>query len=327
MSGLLGSHGVRVETLGTLRAEPLWLLLAALCSLGVFIAVAGPALGRRRLNLGQRLDRLDPATWDLAPDASPGIAEQLLPLVADLRQMGRRVLRVLGFSAPGDLGQEVAQLGETPASFWREKAKLVLFLELLALVANVLADQVLDVYHGSWPPLVWLVAGGVGFFLPDLALQERIRRRRAVIQAELPVLVDLLSIGVGAPGGIQQAVFEVTPYLSAELAGEWRRMLRQVETNRQSFEAALRELAGRMQLTDLDQLVDRLIAAHTRGQPVAEVLAQLSATLRERRLQEATAAGNRASERMFLPVVAGIFLPLLVVIVAPAMSLLLGLVP
>jgi hypothetical protein len=33
MSGLLGAHGVRTEAIGMLLAEPLWLLLAALCSL------------------------------------------------------------------------------------------------------------------------------------------------------------------------------------------------------------------------------------------------------------------------------------------------------
>jgi hypothetical protein len=56
-------------------------------------------------------------------------------------------------------------------------------------------------------------------------------------------------------------------------------------------------------------------------------VAQLAVTLRERRLQEAVAEGNRASERMFLPVVGFIFMPLLALVVVPALSVLFNLVP
>ena len=69
-----------------------------------------------------------------------------------------------------------------------------------------------------------------------------------------------------------------------------------------------------------------MIAAYQRGQALEANLVQLSETLRERRLHEVTAAGGRATERMFLPLVLFVIVPLLVLVIAPAAASLFGLV-
>ena len=85
------------------------------------------------------------------------------------------------------------------------------------------------------------------------------------------------------------------------------------------------ELAARNGLRDLDVLVGHLIVAYERGQGLETNLVQLSETLREQRLQELTAEGGRATGTMFLPVVFLVYLPLLVVVMAPVAATLAGL--
>jgi hypothetical protein len=71
--------------------------------------------------------------------------------------------------------------------------------------------------------------------------------------------------------------------------------------------------------------VELLVAAYTSGTSVAPRLRLLSATWRQDRLHALQADAGRAGETMFLPVVAGVLLPLMVLVVAPGAAAFVGL--
>ncbi len=303
--------------------QPVFLLLAATCGLGVFVLVAGPALGAARPDLVVRLRRLDPDVWWAEPEvASPGAF--LRPLGEDAARMAGRVLGSLGLIPPRELGRALQQAESSLRvhEFYFEKVLTALGLQAVLLVSNVAFERLGLMQVGIWPLWVWLGVGALGFVWPDLDIRRRAQVHQARLRAELPTLVDLLAVAVSTGRGVEDAVADVTPFLGGPLGREWARLQQQLV---RGLSTALHELTERTGLPEMENLTGHLVAAYQRGQALEDNLIQLAETLREQQLHEVTAAGGRATERMFLPLVFFVVLPLLVLVIAPAAATLLGL--
>jgi tight adherence protein C len=302
-----------------------FLVLAVMCGAGVFLAVAGPSIGIARPNLVVRLRRLDPDAWwdEPAPELDAGAFFR--PLGEDTARLAGRVLGSLGLIPPHDLPRALAQAESSMQvhEFYFEKVLTALVLQAVALVANVAFERLGLTHIGIWPLWLWLGLGVLGFVWPDLEIRRRARRYRTRVRAELPTLVDLLAVAVSTGRGIEDAVVDVTPFLAGPLGREWGRVEQHLI---RGLPAALEEVATRTSIPEMDTLTGYLVAAYQRGQSLEGNLVQLSETLRERRLHEVTAAGGRATERMFLPLVLFVIVPLLLLVIAPAAASLFGLV-
>jgi Flp pilus assembly protein TadB len=306
-----------------LQHKPLYLLLAATLSLGVFLMVAGPSLRRSRVDVATRLRRLDPDVWrlELAQSLqSRSFEGGLRPILRDAGRLWERLLQALHLEGPSSLQRrlQVAAPGESVTSFYVEKLKLAFLLVALLLVVNFFVDLA-DVVQGPLPPLLWLAMAVLGFVLPDLALADRLRRRRNQILSELPILADLLSAATSAGYVVQQSVVEVNGCLNGELAREWQHLCDLLEQQHLGLPEALGQLKHRNAVAELDMLADQLIAGHVRGQALGEPLAAFSMSLRTRYQQDVIAAGGRATERMALPVWVFIFIPLVALVVVPTL--------
>jgi pilus assembly protein TadC len=302
-----------------LQHQPLNLVFVGALSLGLFLMVAGPALRRSRVDMATRLRRLDPDAWrlELAQSLqSSSLEGGLRPVLRDAERLWERVLGSLHLEGPSSLQRrlQVVAPNETPASFYLEKVKLAFFFIALLLVVNLLGDLA-GIVQGPLPLLGWLTAAGVGFVLPDLALADRLRRRRSEMLAELPILADLLSAASSAGYVVPHAVAEVSGCLQGELAREWQHVCNLLDQQHLGLPEALGQLKQRNGLAELDMLADQLIAGHVRGQALGEPLAAFSMSLRTRYQQDVTAAGGRATERMALPVWVFIFIPLVALVV------------
>jgi H+/Cl- antiporter ClcA len=84
-----------------LLGQPILVLLACTTGLGIFLLIAGPALGPARADLVTRLRRLDPELWWEEPEAPPSPAAFLRPLGHDAVRLAGRVLGALGLIAIG----------------------------------------------------------------------------------------------------------------------------------------------------------------------------------------------------------------------------------
>jgi tight adherence protein C len=141
------------------------------------------------------------------------------------------------------------------------------------------------------------------------------RRRRADLQRELPVAVDLVGVALAAG---------CTPFLAVEHASRYApsavaRLLRGVPSAcalGQSFDAALRDLATAE--PELRALADALRTSARLGSPAAPALARLAGDVRADLRRRAEARARVVPVRLCFPLVACILPAFALLTVAPA---------
>jgi tight adherence protein C len=317
--------------------QPVLLVLAALFGCGVFLFVAGQPLGRPRPDLFARVRDLDPQHWpnrlEVQPDAVssgwlgvPVVDALVQPVLEEAARQVGRTLVYFGVADPREIERQLKLVA--PRSSLKEYYAEHL-LAPVALLATLLGtDRLLvelGIVHGSlWPLWLYVGLGVVGFLAPDLVLQQRLKRRQRRIVAELPQALDLLGIAVLAGQSLQQALVEVAPYLSGPIGAELVQVQRELRLGHTTVREALDELASRNQVPELTRVVEGLVSIHTANLPVAPALEQMAATLRHERLQQIVEAGGRALEKMTLPLIVCVLVPLFALIALPVGAVLFG---
>ncbi len=132
---------------------------------------------------------------------------------------------------------------------------------------------------GSWMlamPVPGKVAGValaavVGVLLPDQLLQRAARARLARLDAELPVVLEFLTLCLSAGEGVLDGIRRVSRIGQGELARELSGVVASVGTGIPLAEA-LSTLARELDLPSFTRCVDQLLGALERGTPLAEVL-------------------------------------------------------
>ena len=201
--------------------------------------------------------------------------------------------------------------------------KVVLPIVLVALV------YLSGVYR--WNPVLFpLIAGILGYLLPDIFLTWRMNVRQGHLQRGLPDALDLLVICVESGLGLDQALMKVTQEVRIthpELSDELQLVNLEMRIGKTRIEA-LRELARRTGLEDIKSLVAMLVQTDRFGTSVAQSLRVFSDDLRIKRRQRAEEMSAKTSVKMVFPLVFFIFPALLAVILGPAaLTLLRQLVP
>lgn len=166
-----------------------------------------------------------------------------------------------------------------------------------------------------------MLAGGIlGYLLPGLYLGHRISRRAAAVQDSLSDLVDLTVIctesGLALDQALARAVREMehsNPIVAEEFD------LAALEIRAGAGRAtALRNLAARVQLDDLQKLANLLIQADRFGTSIAEGLRVHSEVMRVKRVQRAEEIAAQIPTIIVIPLIFCILPALLMVIMGPA---------
>lgn len=166
--------------------------------------------------------------------------------------------------------------------------------------------------------LATAVAGGLGFYvLPTLWLSSQIRRRQTEILKALPDALDLLTISVEAGLGFDAALSKVAEKWENELSLAFIRVIQEIQMGKLRREA-LRDMADRMDVSDVSSFVAAIIQADQLGVSIAKVLRIQSEQMRIRRRQRAEEKAHQAPVKMLFPMVFLIFPALLVVLLGPA---------
>ncbi|UZP68798.1 type II secretion system F family protein [Desulfovibrio mangrovi] len=159
-----------------------------------------------------------------------------------------------------------------------------------------------------------------GFMLPSSLLNLRIEGRKKAILWELPEILDLMVVCVEAGMGLEQAISRVTQEISTSCPNmykELRRMSLEILAGKGRAEA-LRRMATRVGVDELEGLTSLIIQADTFGTSIAQTLRVFSDTLRTKRFQQAEELAGKLPVKLLLPVVLFIFPMLLVIILGPA---------
>jgi len=210
----------------------------------------------------------------------------------------------------------------------RRQAPLVAYL-FFRLVMPIIIAVIALVYlfliaAYEYPPLIKvglaLVAGYLGFYLPNMFVENLVQRRQTSIKNAFPDALDMLLIcvqsGMSVEAGFGKVASEVGSQ-SLELAEELSLTtaeLSYLQERRQAFE----NLGKRTGIAGIKAVATALIQAERYGTPVGQALRVMARENRDMRMAEAEKKAAALPPKLTVPMII-FFLPVLfVVILGPA---------
>ncbi|MDP9068706.1 MAG: type II secretion system F family protein [Actinomycetota bacterium] len=169
---------------------------------------------------------------------------------------------------------------------------------------------------GRVAPLLWLIIPVTGF-LPKMWLTSKVEARQRAVRLALPDTLDLLTIAIEAGLGFDSALARVTGAIPGPLSDELYRMLQELRIG-VPREQALRNLAERTEVDDLDQFITAVGQADAFGISVGRVLRVQAHQLRQKRSQIAEEKAAKTPVKLLFPLLVCIFPTLFTVLVGPA---------
>ena len=205
-----------------------------------------------------------------------------------------------------------------PTAFFGIKTLLTLGLPMLAFVGLALVGSPLK---GNSLLLAMLVMAAVGYYGPNLVLSSMVTARQREIFESFPDALDLMTVCVEAGLGTEAAMIRVVDDLqfnSPALAEEMRIVNLELRAGADR-ERALRNLAIRTGVEEVDGFVTMISQAERFGTSIAASLRVHSDMLRTRRRQRAEEDAAKIALKLLFPLIFCIFPSLMVALMGPAM--------
>src|SRR5471032_3093439 len=198
-------------------------------------------------------------------------------------------------------------------------AKTLLALGLPALLAGLGAAALEHTLNRGFIYLL-LMTAAIGYYLPNFILSRMAATRRRDIFENFPDALDLLTVCVEAGLSLDRAMAKVAGEIhikSVALAQELQLALMEMRAGF-SKERALRNLALRSGVDDVDTLVAMLIQSERFGTSMGESLRVHSDNLRTKRSLVAEEAAAKIALKLLFPLIFCIFPTLMLVLLGPA---------
>jgi len=157
----------------------------------------------------------------------------------------------------------------------------------------------------------------LGYYFPSLWLGSKISKRKRDVRKQMPDALDLLTICVEAGLGFDYAMAKVVEKWKIELSKGFARVLQEMQLGKTRREA-LRDMAERINITEMTSFVASIIQSEQLGVSMAKVLRIQSEQMRIRRRQYAEEEAHKAPTKMLLPMAGLIFPALIIVLLTPA---------
>lgn len=165
-----------------------------------------------------------------------------------------------------------------------------------------------------------LLAASIGYYLPNAVLSRKASGRCREIFETFPDALDLLTVCVEAGLSLERALAKVAGEIhikSIALAQELQLVLMEMRAGF-SKERALRNLALRSGVEDVDTLVAMLIQSERFGTSMGDSLRVHSDNLRGKRSVQAEEAAAKIALKLLFPLIFCIFPTLMLVLIGPA---------
>jgi tight adherence protein C len=166
-----------------------------------------------------------------------------------------------------------------------------------------------------------IFAALVGFILPRFILNRLKASRKLRITWGLADALDLMVITMEAGLGLNAAMLKVCDELKdvhPDISKEFELANLEIRVGRERSEA-LRNLADRSGVDDLNSLVGMLIQADRFGTSIARAVRVYSDSLRTKRRQRAEQAAQKAAFKLLLPLGGLLFPTMFIIILGPAL--------
>ena len=226
------------------------------------------------------------------------------PSAADANKLHKELMQA-GYRSPA-----------APAVYRVAQMGLMLgFPAVILLIWSITAQPLTDALMYS------LFALGVGFLVPRFILNRLIASRKLRITWGLADALDLMVITMEAGLGLNAAMLRVCEELKSvhpDISKEFELANLEIRVGRERSEA-LRNLADRTGVEDLNSLVGMLIQADRFGTSIARAVRVYSDSLRTKRRQRAEQAAQKAAFKLLLPLGALLFPTMFIIILGPAL--------
>ncbi len=152
--------------------------------------------------------------------------------------------------------------------------------------------------------LLIVCTGGfiAGVMWCDNRLSARVQARETEMEAEFPVVAELLALAVAAGESPVAGLERVLQVSHGSLSDELTRVMSEIRTGT-SMAAAFDQLARRTAVTSISRFAEGLAVALDRGTPLVDVLHAQAADVRESARRELMETGGRKEVAMMIPVV------------------------
>ncbi len=202
-------------------------------------------------------------------------------------------------------------------AFYGAKLFLPLFLVGAFLISRLYFLKLMT----ALPTISILVLLGLlGFYLPEIWLKIKTDKRKIVIFKGLPDALDLLIVCVEAGMGLDAALQRVGDEMKMsypDLSHEFSFLNLEMRAGMQRQDA-LRNLANRTGIEEMNSLITLLIQTDKFGTSVAKALQVFSDSFRTKRFQKAEEIAAKLPVMILIPLILCIFPALFVVIIGPA---------
>jgi len=165
--------------------------------------------------------------------------------------------------------------------------------------------------------IISMAGAALGYFFPDLWLNQEIKKRQLEIRKAMPDALDLLTICVEAGLGFDAAMSNVAEKWENELSLAFARAIREIQLGKVRRDA-LKSMAERVDLAEMTSFTAAVIQSEQLGVSMAKVLRIQADQMRMRRRQYAEELAHQAPVKMLLPMVGFIFPSIFIVLLTPA---------
>ena len=204
-----------------------------------------------------------------------------------------------------------------PSIFFTAKTVLAIGLPLILFFIMLTSDATLTT---NMRLLLLLTTAGFGYYLPNGVLNNRIARRQREVFENFPDALDLMTVCVEAGLAMDTALARVAAEISLRsvtLSDELNLVTLELSAG-SNKEKALRNLALRTGVEDVEAFVSMLIQSERFGTSIAASLRVQSNMLRSKRRQQAEEQAAKMSVKLLFPLIFFIFPSLLLVLMGPA---------
>jgi len=204
-----------------------------------------------------------------------------------------------------------------PILFFAAKTILTFALPSLFVLYTVISGAVI---RPDDLMILLILLAAIGYFLPNAVLSHRIDKRKREIFESFPDALDLIIVCVEAGLGLDAALARVGEemHVRSPILGEELHLINLELRAGSSRERALRNLALRTGVEEIDTLVAMLVQSDRFGTNISDSLRVHADSLRTKRRLLAEEAAAKIAVKLLFPLIFFIFPSMLLVLLGPA---------
>ena len=189
------------------------------------------------------------------------------------------------------------------------------------IIAYFFLDKSIQAENASELLFVLILFAGLGYYLPNIVLSNMVKKRQQEIVETLPDATDLLIICMEAGLSFDQALSKVASEIKLKseiLSQELELLLMEVRSGF-TRERALRNLALRTGVEEIDGLATMVIQSERFGTSIGDALRIHAETARTKRKQKAEETASKIALKLLFPLLFFLMPAIFIVLLTPAL--------